>query len=219
MSGRTARGSDRSGNGSGPGAAHEDETVVARGGVPVDETVVAFAEEEVDATVVALAEEDVDATVVAAADPTASGRARPPEQSRSITGDPAPPVPEPEPAGLPPALAARMFKSPLDTRHRVPAAPTGAPEHALPRRGISPGLPVVTATRTGLRPAPIDASIEQRLGRAPDAAPPPPAAPRDGLRSVARADRRFGAVALVGFTAALVCSVLGLWGVAVLAFG
>ncbi|QBE49376.1 hypothetical protein [Leucobacter triazinivorans] len=206
-----------------------DATVVADAADAADAVVVAVegdAADAADAVVVAVegdAADEVDATVVApfgTAPGTAPGAApRSPERSRGATGNPAPPVPEPERAGLPPALAARMFKSPLDPRYRVPAAPTGAPEHALPRRGVSPGLPVVSATRTELRPTTSDAPLEQRVGPIPDSTPQPPAAPRDGLRSIARADRRFGAVALAGFAAAVLCSALGLWGVAVLAFG
>lgn len=193
----TAESGREPGGGEGSGSEPEDETVAVRAGEGADETVVVRSADgagEADATV----------AVRAAVRP------------RSATGNPAPPVPEPERGGLPPGIAERMFKSPLDARHRVPAAPTEAPEHALPRRGVSPGLPVVSATRTSLGATAADAPLGECLGPVPESVPPPPAAPRDGLRSVARADRRFGTAALVGFAAALVCSVLGLWGVALL---
>lgn len=219
MSTEAGPGPGGSESGASPGAEPDDATVVYRRPGSAGSAEHSESAEASDETVVARAGDAFDETVVAVPGDPTPGPARLPEQSRGATGNPAPPVPEPERAGLPPALAARMFKSPLDTRYRVPTAPTGAPEHALPRRGVSPGLPVVTATRTGLRAVAADAPLEERLGRVPDSAPPPPAAPRDGLRSVGRADRRFGAVVLAGFAIALVCSVLGLWGVAVLAFG
>ncbi|MGW9019984.1 hypothetical protein ACWGOE_00705 [Leucobacter chromiiresistens] len=111
-----------------------------------------------------------------------------------------------------------MFKSPLDARYRVPEAPTPAPEHALPRRGVSPALPVITSQRTGRRAA-AGIDPEARFGPPPESRPAPPAADRSAVRSTLRANRRFGAGALVGFAASLLIAAGGLWGVAVLAFG
>ncbi|WP_153002154.1 hypothetical protein [Leucobacter chromiiresistens] len=150
--------------------------------------------------------------------PARSDSARAPSAGTASARNPAPPIEEPASLELPPELAARMFKSPLDARYRVPEAPTPAPEHALPRRGVSPALPVITSQRTGRRAA-AGIDPEARFGPPPESRPAPPAADRSAVRSTRRANRRFGTGALVGFAASLLIAVVGLWGVAVLAFG
>lgn len=152
-----------------------------------------------------------DETVVPAVAPAPAALAN------SLSRNPAPPVDEPAPLELPPELAARMFKSPLDARYRVPEAPTSAPDHALPRRGVSPALPVITSTRAGRR-AVAGAETDSRFGPPPESRPAPPAAERSALRSTARANRRFGIGAVAGFAGSLVVAIGGLWAVAVLAF-
>ena len=136
------------------------------------------------------------------------------------TANPAPPVEEPPAGELPPEVLARMFKSPLDARLRVPEAPTPPPEHTLPRRGISPGIPVLSPVR-GLSEANASPGgvLSDRFGPPPASVQPPPPAQREGLRSTARANRRFGAGAIVGFAASILVAGFGLWGVAILAFG
>lgn len=118
---------------------------------------------------------------------------------------------------LPPELASRMFKSPVDARYRVPEAPPGTASSPLPARGVTRAMPIVTATRADLhREHRGDATLEQRFGPVPESTDARPA-DRTGLRSMERVDRRFGAFALAGFGAAILISVLGLWGVALLA--
>lgn len=179
---------------------------------PVDETVVVSEpaqSERNDETIAmprARARELNDATV--------ASRSR----SRSLSRNPAPPVEEPAPLELPPELAARMFKSPLDARYRVPEAPTPAPDHALPRRGVSPAMPVLTSQRSGRRVA-SGADTDANFGPPPESRPAPPAADRAGVRSTARANRRFGIGAVAGFAGSLLVAIGGLWFVAVLAFG
>lgn len=123
--------------------------------------------------------------------------------------------------GLSPEQQAQMFKKPLDPRRAVVESPFPQTEGALPKRGVRPGMPVLYTPRSGAaedQDAARAEALEQRIG------PPPPAHPiasaqRDGLPSTARANRRFGVAVLAGFAAALVVSALGLWGIAVLAFG
>ena len=198
----------------------DDETVVTPRPAatdPVDETVVRprrGVDEPVDATVATPRVASRPAATAPPGDPAAHGSSTGVGPSRN----PAPPVEEPAPLELPPELAARMFKSPLDARYRVPDAPSPAPDHALPRRGVSPALPVITSQRTGRRTA-SGTETDARFGPPPASRPAPPAADRAALRSTARANRRFGIGALAGFAGTLVIAVGGLWLVAVLTFG
>ncbi|UOR02210.1 hypothetical protein MUN77_02445 [Leucobacter allii] len=128
-------------------------------------------------------------------------------RTASSSRNPAPPVADPDLDGLPPELVARMFKSPLDKRRRIPKAPTPAPEHAQPRGGVAQGLPIVSATRFGAsRPLPI----AEPIGEPPLAREQPETAPRSGLRSTQRANRRFGVAVLGGFAATVLVSLAGL---------
>lgn len=158
-----------------------------------------------------------DETVMVPAAPVVPAAPEPSAAPRTLSSNPAPPVDEPAPRELPPELAARMFKSPLDARYRVPEAPSPAPDHALPRRGVSPALPVLTSQRSGRRVA--AGADTDNFGPPPASRPAPPAADRAGVRSTARANRRFGIGAVAGFGGSLVVAVAGLWLVAVLAFG
>ena len=164
-----------------------------------------------------------DATIVAARPPKPDAASDVEESGRSghrSTANPAPPVEEPPAGELPPEVLARMFKSPLDARLRVPEAPTPPPEHTLPRRGISPGIPVLSPVRgLGEANASPGGVLSDRFGPPPASVQPPPPAQREGLRSTARANRRFGAGTIIGFAASILVAGFGLWGVAILAFG
>ena len=192
---------------------HGDETVVTPRPAEIDETVVTPRPPAADETVVTPRPPVADETVVTPPPPPPVSDAAP----RSAA-NPAPPVSEPAPAELPPEIAARMFKSPLDTRYRVPEAPSPAPDHALPRRGVSPALPVITSSRTGRRVA-ATPDTDARFGPPPESQPPPPAADRSELPSTERANRRFGLVVIAGFAASIVVAIGGLWLVSILAFG
>ncbi len=205
-----------------------DETVVTPRVEPVeapDETIVTprrARREATDETVAvsgASQSERHDETIVTPrASQAAAAAPAPPAAPRALSRNPAPPVDEPAPLELPPELAARMFKSPLDARYRVPEAPSPAPDHALPRRGVSPALPVMTSQRSGRRSA-SGTDTDANFGPVPESRPAPPPADRTGVRSTARANRRFGIGAVVGFGSSLIVAVGGLWLVAVLAFG
>ncbi|MEJ6488241.1 hypothetical protein PQI23_00700 [Leucobacter sp. USCH14] len=198
----------------------DDETVVTprrAASEPLDETVVTprrAVPASADETVVTPRAAPRPAVRAAPSDSTAHGGSTGVGASRN----PAPPVDEPPPRELPPELAARMFKSPLDARYRVPEAPSPAPDHALPRRGVSPALPVITSQRTGRRSA-AGTETDARFGPPPASRPAPPPADRAALRSTVRANRRFGIGALAGFAGTVVIAIGGLWLVAVLAFG
>lgn len=233
------------GTGTGPGGEDEfDETVVAprartaadaagSAAGPAAEATASAAPD--DATIVAArpprgadpAPADDDGTIVVARpprpeqtpgpEPTAEDSGR---STRSGTANPAPPIEEPSAGQLPADVVARMFKSPLDAKLRIPDAPTPPEEHTLPRRGVAPGIPVLSPVRSlGEADASRGSALSERFGPPPASVPEPPSAVRDGLRSTARANRRFGLGTIIGLGAAVVVSVLGLWGVAILAFG
>lgn len=210
-------------------AAPLDQTVVtpksSEASTPLDRTVVTprpdtpEAPAPIDETIVtprrAAQRDQQTPTTAPPLDPTAAAL---PERPRGASFNPAPPVADPAPAELPPEIAARMFKSPLDAKYRIPDAPTEAPSHALPRRGVSPALPVITSSRAGRRNVATSAT-DARIGAPPESRAAPPAAERHGLRSTERANRRFGTGTVIGFGASLVVAVGGLWIVAILAFG
>lgn len=176
---------------------------------------------------------DDDGTIVVARPPRSEQVPQPDQTSRSVptgedsgrstrsgTANPAPPIEEPSAGQLPADVVARMFKSPLDAKLRIPDAPTPPEEHTLPRRGVAPGIPVLSPVRSlGEADASRGSALSERFGPPPASVPEPPAAERDGLRSTARANRRFGLGTIIGLGAAIVVSALGLWGVAILAFG
>ncbi len=173
-------------------------------------------------TVVVPAREAEDRTVLAPRNPAARRRTREEgaDTVSTFSGTPAPPVEEPriEPS---PELAALMFKKPLDPKRTVPDSPFPRSEQALPQRGVRPGMPVLYSVRTehtNAHDAELAEAVVRRLGAPPESAPVP-VAQRDGLPSMARANRRFRAVALGGSAAALAVSVAGLWWVWSVAFG
>lgn len=174
---------------------------------PIDETIVTPRR--------AVQRDQQTSTAAPPLDPTAAAL---PERPRGASFNPAPPVADPAPGELPPEIAARMFKSPLDAKYRIPDAPTEAPSHALPRRGVSPALPVITSSRAGRRNVATSAT-DARIGAPPESRAAPPEAEREGLRSTERANRRFGMGTMIGFGVSLVVAVGGLWIVAILAFG
>lgn len=156
-----------------------------------------------------------DATVVVAMP------AQPDDDSTRVvgrTGDPAPPVPEPEYSSE--DLAKLMFKPPLDPRRRVKPAPFEQPDHTLPKRGVRQGMPVIfgeTGPQAGEQgSSPLD--LERRIGAVPKSTALTPAA-RDGLPSMAQLNRKFRLLALAGGAGVVVVVALGLWGIATLAFG
>lgn len=137
----------------------------------------------------------------------------------STTGsrNPAPPVEEPQVANVSREVAALMFKSPLDPRRRVRNTSVPGAEDAEPRQGVSRGIPVVYGPRApeslpvGVAAAPtppIHANVEV-----------PPAADRSGLPSTVRINRRERLVTLLGGVVLVAVSAVGLWWIAVTAFG
>lgn len=199
-----------------PRVVQVDETVVTPRAAPIDETIVTPRAVPADETVVTPRAVPADETIVTPAPEPATPLV--PNAPSGMSRNPAPPIAEPAPLELPPEIAARMFKSPLDAKYRVPEAPTPAPEHALPRRGVTPALPVLTSTRSGRRAA-ESPDTDSRFGAPPESRPAAPGADRSNLRSTERANRRFGRGAIAGFAASIVVAVAGLWLVATLAFG
>ncbi|MBL3687848.1 hypothetical protein D3248_12905 [Leucobacter zeae] len=147
----------------------------------------------------------------------ATGTRRP----AGAVGTPAPPVAEPaDRRGLP----QEMFKPPLDPRRRARRSPFPQEEHTLPRRGVRPGMPVVSGARSEhpLRPkGELDpASPLARIG-------PPPgpesgalaAADRSSLRSTEKLNRRYAMTAIGGGAAVVLVVSAGLACIAWAAFG
>ncbi|WP_336659103.1 hypothetical protein [Leucobacter sp. USHLN153] len=215
-----------------------DETVVVPAAQPdpVHETVAVAAAEQAgrgDQHDAGAPKPSDDTVVVAAPDPVApeetvvvprapgTGAPRSAQTAARVPSrsavNPAPPVAEPRRAELPPELAARMFKSPLSTKYRVPTAPNEAPERALPRRGVTPALPVLSTSRAG-RLNVGSRETDARIGPPPPAAALPPAADRSGLRSLERADRRFGIATVIGFGVSVVLAAGGLTAIAFVVF-
>ncbi len=203
----------------------EDRTVVVPGREPDDRTVVvprSSGDPIDDRTVVVPHREAEEHTAVVPG--PAAPRRRPlisrTETVPTFSGTPAPPVDEP-PMQPSPELAALMFKKPLDPKRTVPESPFPRTEQSLPKRGVRPGIPVLYTARTeqlGVRDAELAEAIARRLGP-PPAGAPLPVAPREGLASVGRANRRFRIATLVGFGTAVAVSVAGLWWVWAAAFG
>lgn len=136
---------------------------------------------------------------------------------RTRSGEAGQPVHEPE---IQRDLAGLMFKSPLDPHRRAPESPFPQADHTLPKTGVRPGMPVVYGTK------PEDVDVHASEAAALDAQiGPPPAdgfvvpAQREGLPSLAKQNREFRAIALGGGAAVVIVVVLGLWGVARIAFG
>lgn len=141
-------------------------------------------------------------------------------EEHSTGGSVALPVEEPEVSG-------RSFgtgSTPgLDPERRISAVPDRAPWETGPvaERGVRPGAPVVYGARSeyagGAQPGADE--IHRRLGDPPPATFVPVREGRSALPSVGRRTARARIGTLIGYAAVAVVAVLGLWGVAVLAFG
>lgn len=179
-----------------PSEPPEDATVVAPRDAAADETVVAPPRAEVD-----------DAT-----EPRTRGG-----------GSVALPVEDPGPAS-PVSLSLRTASGPgLDPERRIAAIPDRKPweEGPAPERGVRPGAPVVYGARSerlGDSGAGPD-DLHRRLGDPPAARSVPVREHRPALPSVERRARRLRRRTLLGYAAAVLVAALGLWGVAILAFG
>ncbi|MBK0417603.1 hypothetical protein JD276_00940 [Leucobacter sp. CSA1] len=127
-------------------------------------------------------------------------------------------------AGSAPSTGRRTGKG-LDPSRRIPAVPGDVPwaSTPVPEPGVRPGLPVVYGARPPADGGPEEPDgIRRRLGPPPAAPASPLAAeqaPRPALPSLERRTRRRRVVTLACYTAAILVSGFGLWGVAVLAFG
>ena len=190
-----------------------DETVAA------DRTIVAPRRAD-DETVFA-PRRAVDETVVAT-------RNEPGGEGAEPETDPVPaPVPEsdrverPLAASRPDGRAAD--RRGLDPARPIPPSPGTSPWEALPagERGVTRGLPVSYGARPRTAAGAVHGpdEVQRRVGPAPQGEPRAVRDDRDALPSLARRDRRRRRATLVLYAATALLSLLGLWGVAALAFG
>lgn len=100
-----------------------------------------------------------------------------------------------------------------------PAPPVEEDEQPARRSDPRRTLPVYPARAIVDPPPASPGFLDRALGPPPSAHEPPPAAPREGLPSLARSNRRFRFFMLAGFGLTLLVSAAGLWGVAALVFG
>lgn len=110
----------------------------------------------------------------------------------------------------------------LDPERRIAPVPGAAPWESLPapERGVRPGAPIVYGARSGYAAAPEGVDEVHRLfGDPPAAAPVPVREGRGALPSMERRARRVRSRTLLCYAAVVLAAVLGLWGVAVIAFG
>lgn len=120
-------------------------------------------------------------------------------------------APVEEPKEIPPELAKLLFKNPLDTKRRAPAAPFPSEHASLPRGGVRSGIPVVYGARDeGFAKNSYPADLGRGLGY-PPAGYALPIAAREGLPSLARLNRRFSALAWTGALVVPVVAGVGLW--------
>jgi len=217
-------------------ASHDvDETVVVdRGAVgSADETVVvhrAALGESDDTVVVARRPSDpvddrtVDDTTVVASG-VARGRASGDDAAKGVGSMPRR---DAAPSGDETAEARRHGSVPsrdrgMDPTRRIRPAPGTNPWDAQPEgeRGVAQGLPVRYGARTSTQTEAqrgLD-EVQRTVGPPPPGSVVPVRTGRQSLPSLERRDRRRRIVTLVLYGATVVLCVLGLWGVATLAFG
>lgn len=170
-----------------------------------------------DSTVVAS-----DLTIVAPSAPQPKKRRRDLRGERAQrTISEALPVPEPEYEPLP--VQQGRVDTGLDPERVIAPVPGKLPWESLPagERGLMQGLPVSYVARPH-RDAQLQIGVDEvqrQLGPAPQGYVVPVRSGRETLPSLARRDRKRRLFTLVGYAAAAVVSVLGLWGVASIAFG
>lgn len=133
--------------------------------------------------------------------------------------DPAPPVADPKPR----RSLRRIVGGGLDPNRPIAEAPGSMPWEVQPAgvRGVAQGLPVSYGTRVATD-MPVERGIDmvQRvIGPAPAARPVLRISGREQLPSLTRRDRRRRMVTLAIYAGVTVLCVLGLWGVAAIAFG
>lgn len=131
------------------------------------------------------------------------------------------PVAEPE-SDLAAALSGRSVRA-LDSSRQIAPVPGADPWRELPvgAGGVTQELPVRygASARTEVPVRTGFDEVLRRVGAAPAAGSVTVREGRDRLPSLARRDRRSRRVTLVGFASVTVLCVLGLWGVAAIAFG
>lgn len=113
--------------------------------------------------------------------------------------------------------------SALDARRPIAPVPGMLPWDARPvaERGVSQGLPVSYGARTRIE-TPLETGLDEaqrRVGPAPEATPVIPLEGRSELPSLQRRDKRRTRVTLALYLAGSLACLLGLWGVASIAFG
>ncbi|MBO1902745.1 hypothetical protein J4H92_12395 [Leucobacter weissii] len=150
---------------------------------------------------------------------------------RTVFSGPRPgdPVPEPEGSSGPLGRGTGRVQGepvglPLDAERRIGPVPERKPwEQVIAAEpGVTPGLPVPYAPRAVEAQQPFRADVDEimsRLGPPPAARPVPVGDGREDLPSLRRRGRRSRVVTLTAYGAVLVLAALGLWGVALLAFG
>lgn len=111
----------------------------------------------------------------------------------------------------------------LDPERRIAPVPGSMPWDALPEpeRGVRPGAPIVYGARSEhANAAQVGTDeVHRLLGDPPAVAPVPVRAGRSALPSMERRARSLRLRTLLCYAGVGVVAVLGLWGVAVLAFG
>lgn len=111
----------------------------------------------------------------------------------------------------------------LDPERRISPPPVLLPWESAPtpETGVHQGLPVVYGPRDLTRTATFDPldRIHREIGPAPAASPVTVKSDRSALPSLAKKERRDRAGTLIAYGAVVLVAIVGLWGVAVVAFG
>lgn len=111
----------------------------------------------------------------------------------------------------------------LDSRRRISAVPGATPWDEAPagERGVSQGIPVSYGARAEGFQEPLQGidEVQRRIGPAPVANYVAVREGREGLPSMARRSSRERVTTLALYAGVVAVSLLGLWGIAKLAFG
>ena len=204
----------------------DDATIVAAQPAPLtDDATVVVSDATVvvnDPQFVAKREQLAELTVVVPSAPQPrKRRSELRDQGVQRTATEAPPVAEP--ADDRTAVSLARSSSGLDPERLIAPAPGTMPWELPPsgERGVTQGLPVSYGARSesqGMPPTGPD-EVQRRLGPAPQGHHVQVRGGREVLPSLVRRDRKRRVATLAGYAAALLVCVLGLWGVASIAFG
>lgn len=184
-----------------------DDATIA---VAVDDATIAVA---TDATIAVPHGASADATIAVPGGraPTESTAGSSGDEGAAVSGTAETHGPVVDGVEIPPSLAKLLFKRPLDAKRRAPESPFPASQSSLPRGGVRPDIPVVYGARPEeLEPQTEGTDFARWIGPPPEGHPVE-ATNRESLPSVAKLNRQFSRIALLGGAGVLVVAVIGLW--------